>query len=117
MKNTKTLDASPEAQRPCVLEGDFGQFPIGIMAQHPEAAPFMDELNRIHSLVSGLGVVMRIVVGNGVLKDFYVPGTKTEPPLSSSAIGRLELMAAAICEIVEENIDATAMRYKTRGDA
>jgi hypothetical protein len=114
-KTPAATPAEPVMQRPCALEDEYGQFSASVMERNIASAPLMRDLNRVFQIVSGLGVVLRIVGGNDILKDGFEPGTDSEPPLSNTAIAMLESMAATVCEMIADDISATANGYRIRG--
>ena len=76
------------------------------------AAWLMGDMNRMHQVVAGLGVVLRIVAGNSVLEDQFDPSTPgSAPPLSRSAVGALTAMAASMCEEMCEGVERRAADY------
>lgn len=99
-------------RRVSYLENQYGQFHEGTIDASGSAGQLMTQMNSIYTVLSGLGVVMRVVAGNPVLEDAYDPDDPTsEPPLSDSAISRLQNMAAAICEMIADDIDGTAAAF------
>jgi hypothetical protein len=110
----------PQVRKPVSpLEQDYGLFldrtieaadrlKIGQLS----AGLLMRDLNRMHQVVAGMGVVLRIVTGNSVLEDEFdpdVPGSA--PPLSKTAEGMLTAMAAAMCEAMRDNMERRATDY------
>lgn len=72
----------------------------------------MRDMNRMHQVVAGLGVVLRIVAGNSVLEDEFdsdVPSSP--PPLSKGAVGMLTAMAASMCEDMRDGMWLRANAY------
>ena len=100
------------------LEQTFGAFYDSTIEAAGAEGVFMRDLNRIQQIVSGLGVVMRIVGGNSVLDDEYDgedPNTTTlPPPLTRIAEGMLTAMAAAVCEQLVDSIEDRASGYNDR---
>ena len=81
-------------------------------------APLMQDLNRIHQIVAGLGAVLRIVNGNVVVQDEYSPeDPNSMPPLSKTTEGMLTAMVAAICEQIVGDIEIRAVSYNKRVSA
>lgn len=81
-------------------------------------APLMQDLNRIHQIVAGLGAVLRIVNGNVVVQDEYDPeDPDSMPSLSKTTECMLTAMAAAMCEQIAEDIQIRAASYNKRGPA
>lgn len=99
------------------LEGSYGQFFESTIAAaaraHSGADRLMDDLNRIHQIVSGLGVALRIVAGNSVLESNY-SGPDSHAPLSKTAEGMLTVMAAAVCEKIRDDIEARAGTFNAQ---
>ncbi|NTB05810.1 hypothetical protein [Agrobacterium tumefaciens] len=101
------------------LEQDYGIFyDRTIAAAESEkvgrvsAAPLMREMNRVHQIVAGLGVVLRIVGGNSVLEDEFDPDVSgSPPPLSKSTVSMLTAMAASVCEELRDSMDERAGTY------
>jgi len=80
----------------------------------PRAAWLMGDMNRMHQVVAGLGIVLRIVAGNSVLEDQFDPSTPgSAPPLSRGAVGMLTAMAAAMCEEMCEGVERRANDYNS----
>lgn len=106
------------AHKLSALEQTFGAFYDSTIEAAGAESVFMRDLNRIQQIVSGLGVVMRIVGGNSVLDDEYDregPNTTTlPPPLSRTAESQLTMMAAAVCEQLVDSIDVRASSYNDR---
>lgn len=115
--NTPVTPATPI--RLSAHESTYGQFfDRTIAASAPGAAQLIRNMNRMHDLVSGLGVVLRIVTGNAVLTDNYNPGDPDSPaPLSATAEGMLTAMAATICEDIRDSIEARAARFNIQVQA
>lgn len=109
-------------QRISPLEQTYGAFydstiDAAILDQ-PGTAPLMDELNRVCTIVAGLGQVLRIVSGNCVLEDeFAADDPESQPPLSPAVEGMLTSMAAAVCEMMCERIQGRAATYNARVSA
>jgi hypothetical protein len=100
------------------LEDKYGQFHEATITASGSARPLMEQMNRIYTMCSGLGVVLRIVAGNPVLEDAFDPeDSSSEPPLSATAISRLVNMSAAICEFISDEIDSSAATFNDRGQA
>lgn len=107
--NTKNSDATSSGSknptlppaRERALENDYAVFYDRTIEAADRstlgAAPLMRELNRMHQVVTGLGVVLRIVACNSVLDDNSDPNVDP-PPLSKASEYALTAMAAAICE-------------------
>lgn len=122
---SSTPDPAPSVtpfRRISALEDTYDQFlerTIAATAQAPGAAgQLMNDLNQIHQIVSGLGVVLRIVTGNGVLADNYIESDPDCPvPLSRTAEGMLTAMAAAMCERIRDDIEDRADSYNARVSA
>lgn len=71
------------------------------------------DLNRMHQVVAGVSVVLRIVAGNSVLEDEYDPVAPAgATPLSKSAIGALTAMAATLCEETRDKLEQRAETYR-----
>lgn len=103
-------------QRVSHLEKRYGQFDERTIDASGSAGRLMTQMNQIYTICSGLGAVMRIVAGNPVLEDAFDPDDPTgEPPLSDSAISRLTNMTAAMCEMIADGIDSTAVDFNDRG--
>jgi hypothetical protein len=82
------------------------------------AGQLMKDMNRMHQIISGLGVVLRIVGGNSVLEaNFDSESLESPPPLSKSAEGMLTAMAACLCEEMRDNIERRASRYNREAEA
>jgi len=74
----------------------------------------MREMNRMHQVVAGLGVVLRIVGGNSVLEDEYDPAAPgSTPPLTKAAVGMLTAMAASMCEEMCGSMERRATFYNS----
>lgn len=110
-QRARTEMAGPAASP---LEREYGAFFDATITNAGDSASFMQELNRVHQIVSGLGVVMRIVTGNGALQDTHEPGTDSAPPLSRAAQGMLTAMAAAVCEQLRDHVQSHADRYNDK---
>jgi hypothetical protein len=102
------------------LELECGVFSDETIEAANDAGRLMQDLNRAHQILSGLGVVLRIVAGNGALRDEYDPSEEgSTPPLSETAEGQLVIMAATICEQMRDHVELRAARYnsaKTTGE-
>lgn len=95
-----------------MLEQECGIFFDETIAAANDAGRLMQDLNRAHQILSGLGVVLRIVASNGALRDEYEPGVAgSVPPLSGTAEGQLVIMAATICEQMRDHVELRAARY------
>ena len=82
-----------------------------------DAARLMRDLNRKHDLVAGMGVALRIVAGNSVLKgNFSADDPACPVPLTSYAEGVLTTMAATICEDIRDDIEERARLYNDQAD-
>lgn len=98
------------------LENDYGQFHDRTIQASGVDGRLMTDLNRIYQICSGLGAVLRIVSGNPVLEDYFDPDDpESEAPLSARTISQLTNMAAAVCEFISDDIDATAAFFNERG--
>jgi hypothetical protein len=74
----------------------------------------MRDMNRMHQVVAGLGVVLRIVAGNSVLEDEFDTGKPgSAPPLSRAAVSMLTAMAASMCEEMCEGVERRANDYNS----
>jgi len=101
------------------LEQDYGLFYDRTIQAADKARPgrlgagfLMLDMNRMHQVVAGLGVVLRIVAGNSVLEDEFDPAVpSSSPPLSKAAVGMLTAMAASMCEEVCESMEQRATDY------
>jgi hypothetical protein len=97
------------------IEAFFGRTVAAACAEREakfNAGNLMTELNQVRATLGGLGVVMQILVGNGVIEDQFDPADpSSEPPLSRTAVGELECMAASVCEMLVAQIERTASRY------
>ena len=71
------------------------------------AGLLMRDMNRVHQVLAGLGVVLRIINGNSVVEDEFDPHDPNEgaPPLSKTAEGMLTAMAAAMCEEMRDKME------------
>lgn len=96
------------------FEQEYGAFFDATIAAAGDSASLMQELNRVHQIVSGLGVVMRIVTGNGALQDVQDADAGSMPPLSRAAEGMLTAMAAAVCEQLRDRVQSHADRFNRR---
>lgn len=100
------------------LENRYGQFYERTIDANGSAGRLMTQMNSIYTVLSGLGAVMRIVAGNPVLEDAFDSDDLTsEPPLSNGTISQLTNMTAAICEMIADDIDSTAVSFNDRGRA
>lgn len=100
------------------LESKYGQFHEKTIAASGPAGRLMAQLNTIYTVLSGLGAVLRIVDGNRVIADAYDPDDPaSDPPLSDSVISQLTSMTGAICELIADDIDGTAVVFNERGQA
>lgn len=120
---SKNVDFRPEgcaASKPVSpLERDYGIFYDRTVAAAdqvkvggPSAGSLMREMNRVHQIIAGLGVVLRIVGGNSVLEDEFDPDVlESAPPLSKSAVSMLTAMAASVCEELRDSMDERAGAY------
>jgi len=82
------------------------------------AGQLMKDMNRMHQIVSGLGVVLRIVGGNSTLEaDFDPDAPESPPPLSKTAESMLTAMAATLCEEMSDSIQRRASRYNREAKA
>lgn len=110
----------PAFQHVSAFEDRYGQFFESTIAAaalaHSGADRLMDDLNRIHQIVSGLGVALRIVAGNSVLESNY-SGPDSQAPLSKTAEGMLTVMAAAICEKLRDDIESRAGTFNAQVSA
>ncbi|MFC0132001.1 hypothetical protein [Massilia eurypsychrophila] len=114
----KRIQAEIASVRRSSLEEKYGQFHEATIAASGSAAPLIEQMNRIYTMCSGLGVVLRIVAGNPVLEDAFDPeDSSSEPPLSNTAISRLVNMSAAMCEFISDEIDSSAATFNDRGQA
>lgn len=100
------------------LEKEHGIFSTSTMAEAPgTAARLMGSMNRTHQIISGLGVVLRIVAGNAAIEDAYDPVIEgSMPPLSRYAQGELVAMAASMCEQMRDQMEDLALRAGARGE-
>jgi hypothetical protein len=78
-------------------------------------APLMRQLNRVHEMVAGLGVVLRIVAKNASLAND--PDLGGPPPLCPASEYLLTAMAAAICEELSSDIQNRADFYNDEVEA
>lgn len=102
----------PLIQRKSAYEDTYGQFTDTVMQTYPDSASLMRDLNRICTITSGLGALLRVVAGNVVLADCYDPADESaEPPLGEHTISSLTTMAAAVCEMMADHISASAEVY------
>jgi hypothetical protein len=117
----KILSAA-RPQRTSILEDTFGEFyGSTVTAARNDrdaqfnAAQLMTDMNTIKATLAGLGVVMRIVTGNGVNQDNFDPADPNcEPPLSRAAVSDLSAMTATICEMLAHQIERTASTYNDK---
>lgn len=80
----------------------------------PGAGWLMRDMNRMHQVVAGLGVVLRIIAGNSVLEDEFGMGTRGNAlPLSRAAVSMLTAMAASMCEEMCEGVERRANDYNS----
>ena len=114
--NTKNDDVTSSTAKNVLspLEQDFGLFD---KREFEEAAPgtrrLLVDLNRMHQVVAGVGVVLRIVAGNTVLEDEFDPAALGgTAPLGKSAIGALTAMAATLCEEMRDKLEQRAEAYR-----
>jgi len=77
------------------------------------AGLLMRDMNRMHQVLAGLGVVLRIINGNSVLESEFDPDAPQEgtPPLSKTAEGMLTTMAAAMCEEMRDSMERRSIDY------
>jgi hypothetical protein len=96
-----------------VFEDRFEQFTDRLMASHFGAAPLMRDLNKMATICAGLGTVLRIVAGSVVAQDNFNPDDPdSAPPLSQGAVCNLVVMAAAVCEQMNDSVCDRADWYK-----
>lgn len=103
------------------LEKNYGQFHNKTIdaadKSRPGSGSLMRDLNRMFSICTGLATVMRIASGNDVLEDFHDPDdSDSEPPLSGGAINTLTTMAAAICDLLADEISRSADHFNGPGE-
>lgn len=103
------------------LEKNYGQFHDKTIdaanKSRPGSGSLMRDLNRMFSICTGLATVMRIASGNDVLEDFHEPDdSNSEPPLSSGAINTLTTMAAAVCDLLADEISRSADHFNGLGE-
>lgn len=99
------------------LEQNYGAFYDSTIAASDavDAVDLMHDLNRICTIVAGLGEVLRIVRGNTVLADEYVEGDYDCPvPLSRITEDALTAMAAAVCDQIRDDIALRAGSYNAK---
>lgn len=114
----KNTTPPPERERPA-LDQIYAPFYDGTIEVADQsklgAAPLMREMNRMHQIVTGLGVVLRIVASNSSLAAD--PDLGGLPPLSPSSEYSLTAMAAAICEEMSSSIANRADFYNDEAEA
>lgn len=93
------------------LEQEYGVFYEQTIDGAKDAGQLMQDMNRTHQILSGLGVVLRIVSGNAALRDEYDPANGGTPPLTALAESQLVTMAAALCEQMRDQMESRAARY------
>jgi hypothetical protein len=83
------------------------------------AGQLMRDMNRMHQVIAGLGVVMRILNGNTVLESECDPNDSDEgtSPLSKVATGMLTAMAAAMCEEMRDKMEHRAKDFNREVEA
>lgn len=112
------LKSSVAKRRVSHLENAYGQFHERTIDASGSAGQLMTQMNKIYTLASGMGAVMRIVAGNPVVADQFEPeDPNSEAPLRDSTISRLNNMVAAICELISDEIDIAAADFNDRGQA
>lgn len=100
------------APRTSALEQEYGIFYDATIAAAGDSASLMKDLNQVHTIVSGLGAVLRIVGGNAALADeFFEDDPDSPPPLSRTAEGMLTAMAAAVCEQTRDYLELRSRTY------
>lgn len=105
---------TPAAIEASPLEHAYGVFFDETIEAANDAGRLMQDMNRAHQILSGLGVVLRIVAGNGALRDEYDPSAEgSTPPLSETAESQLVSMAATICEQMRDHVEMRAARYNS----
>ena len=109
---------APTAWQGSPLEAKYGVYYERTIDQAQTAlggygpAPLMQDLNRIHQILTGISAVLRIVNGNAVMKDQYDPeDPNSMPPLCKATEGMLTAMAAAVCEQLADGIEKQAGTY------
>ncbi len=114
--NTENADVTSSASKNVLspLERDYALFDErDIEHAAPGAQGLLKGLNRMHQVAAGLGVVLRIVVGNAVLEDEFdptVPGSAA--PLSKASVSMLTAMAATLCEEMCDKMEQRAETYR-----
>jgi hypothetical protein len=110
--NAAARQAAPAAAAVSPFENAYGVFFEETIDRAQDAGRLMQDLNRAHQILSGLGVVLRIVAGNGALRDEYDPSVEAgAPPLTQLAEGQLVAMAATLCEQMRDQVEMRAMSY------
>ncbi len=96
-------------------EDNYGQFLDRTLedGETLDATRLMRDMNGIYDLLSGLGVVLRMVGGNCVVAEGHSEDPDCPAPLSPFAIGALTAMAATICEDIRDNIGHRARTYNS----
>lgn len=114
--NTENADVTSLATKNMLspLEQDFALFgKRDVEKAAPGARGLLVDLNRMHQVVAGVGVVLRIVAGNSVLEDEFDPAIPDgAAPLGKSAIGTLTAMAATLCEEMRDKLERRAETYR-----
>jgi len=119
----KPIVAPPiqETQRPAntvsVLEDSYNEFSDKEIQEicsdrivvHPmDTFRMMKNMNLTRTLCRGLAVTLRIVGGNAVLEDECDPDIPETTPISDNALSSLVYMAAAVCDMIEQDITNVA---------
>lgn len=105
------MSAAQHITRVSPLEEEYGVFFDTTIEAAGQAASLMRDMNRAHQIISGLGIVLRMVAGNAALHEEYDPAVQgSTPPLSKVAEGALVAMAASMCEQMRDQLEQRAMR-------
>lgn len=114
--NTESADVTSSAEKKILspLEQDFSLFgKCDVEGAVPGTRGLLVDLNRMHQVVAGVSVVLRIVAGNSVLEDEFDPAAPGgAAPLGKSAIGALTAMAATLCEEMRDKLEQRAETYR-----
>ncbi len=114
--NTENADVTSSAAKNVLspLEQDYSLFGDSDIERAASGTRgLLKSLNRMHQVAAGLGVVLRIVVGNAVLEDEFDPTAPgSAAPLSKASVSMLTAMAATLCEEMRDKMEQRAETYR-----
>ena len=118
---TEQIQTGGVNRRQSHLEKTYGQFHDKTIdaanKSRPGSGGLMRDFNRMFAICTGLATVMRIASGNDVMEDFHDPDdSDSEPPLSRGAINTLTTMAAAVCDVLADEISRSADHFNGSGE-